>query len=319
MSDFEIRQILNLAYQRSGLITAADKQLILDEKEQIIKKTGILEILSFNSNLNDIGGLDNLKRYLNNKSHIFNNLGEARRFGIDIPKGLLIVGMPGCGKSLTAKATASQFNVPLLRLDVGKLMGKYVGESENNMRRAIKTAEAVSPCVLWIDELEKAFSGLSGQSGSNDVTTRLFGQFLTWLQEKESSVYVVATSNDISALPPEFLRKGRFDELFLVDLPSAEERRRIFEIHLKKRGKLGEQVDVLKLLKDTEGYSGADIESLVKETVEIAFVSDDKTVTTEKLTAVIKTTKSISITLKDKISQLKSIYDKYDFQKASIG
>lgn len=319
LSDFEIRQILNLAYQRSGLITAADKQLILDEKEQIIKKTGILEILSFNSNLNDIGGLDNLKRYLNNKSHIFNNLGEARRFGIDIPKGLLIVGMPGCGKSLTAKATASQFNVPLLRLDVGKLMGKYVGESENNMRRAIKTAEAVSPCVLWIDELEKAFSGLSGQSGSNDVTTRLFGQFLTWLQEKESSVYVVATSNDISALPPEFLRKGRFDELFLVDLPSAEERRRIFEIHLKKRGKLGEQVDVLKLLKDTEGYSGADIESLVKETVEIAFVSDDKTVTTEKLTAVIKTTKSISITLKDKISQLKSIYDKYDFQKASIG
>ena len=319
LSDFEIRQILNLAYQRSGLITAADKQLILDEKEQIIKKTGILEILSFNSNLNDIGGLDNLKRYLHNKSHIFNNLGEARRFGIDIPKGLLIVGMPGCGKSLTAKATASQFNVPLLRLDVGKLMGKYVGESENNMRRAIKTAEAVSPCVLWIDELEKAFSGLSGQSGSNDVTTRLFGQFLTWLQEKESSVYVVATSNDISALPPEFLRKGRFDELFLVDLPSAEERRRIFEIHLKKRGKLGEQVDVLKLLKDTEGYSGADIESLVKETVEIAFVSDDKTVTTEKLTAVIKTTKSISITLKDKISQLKSIYDKYDFQKASIG
>jgi SpoVK/Ycf46/Vps4 family AAA+-type ATPase len=317
LSDFEIRQILNLAYQRSGLIAATDKKLILEEKEQIIKKTGILEILSFDSTLSDVGGLNNLKKYLKDKSYIFTHLGEARRFGIDLPKGILIVGMPGCGKSLTAKATASQFNVPLLRLDVGKLMGKYVGESENNMRRAIKTAEAVSPCVLWIDELEKAFSGLGGNSGGSDVTTRLFGQFLTWLQEKESSVYVVATSNDISALPPEFLRKGRFDELFIVDLPTPEERRRIFEIHLKKRGKLGEHVDVLKLLKDTEGYSGADIESLVKETVETAFISDDKTVTTEKLKEAIKTTKSISVTLKDKISQLKTIYEKYDFQKAS--
>jgi AAA+ superfamily predicted ATPase len=317
LSDFEIRQILNLAYQRSGMIDAGDKELILKEKEQIIKKSGILEILSFNSSLDDVGGLDNLKKYLENKSRVFNNLGEARRFGIDPPKGILIVGMPGCGKSLTAKATASKFNVPLLRLDVGKLMGKYVGESENNLRRAIKTAEAVAPCVLWIDELEKAFAGLGGQGGGSDVTTRLFGQFLTWLQEKESSVYVVATSNDISALPPEFLRKGRFDELFLVELPTAEERRRIFDIHLRKRGKLTAQVDVLKLLKDTEGYSGADIESLVKETVEAAFISDDKSVTTEKLKKAIETTKSISITLKDKIDKLKSAYEKYDFQKAN--
>lgn len=317
LSDFEIRQILNLAYQRSGLIAATDKELILEEKKQIIKKTGILEILSCDSTLDDVGGLDNLKKYLRNKSYIFTHLGEARQFGVDLPKGILIVGMPGCGKSLTAKATASQFNVPLLRLDVGMLMGKYVGESENNMRRAIKTAEAVSPCVLWIDELEKAFSGLGGHGGSSDVTTRLVGHFLTWLQEKESSVYVVATSNDISALPPEFLRKGRFDELFIVDLPSPEERRSIFEIHLKKRGKLSDQVDVLKLLKNTDGYSGADIESLVKETVETAFISDDKCVTTEKLMSAIATTKPISVTLKDKIAQLKTIYEKYDFQKAS--
>jgi SpoVK/Ycf46/Vps4 family AAA+-type ATPase len=147
----------------------------------------------------------------------------------------------------------------------------------------------------------------------------LFGQFLTWLQEKESSVYVVATSNDISALPPEFLRKGRFDELFLVDLPNAEERRRIFDIHLRKRGKLTDQVDVLKLLKDTEGYSGADIESLVKETVEAAFISEDKSVTTEKLKKAIETTKSISITLKEKIDFLKKTYEKFDFQKANNG
>lgn len=317
LSDFEIRQILNLAYQRSGLISATDKELILQEKEQIIKKSGLLEILPFDFNLHDVGGLNNLKRYLFDKSQVFNHLGEARRFGVDLPKGILIVGMPGCGKSLTAKATASQFNVPLLRLDVGKLMGKYVGESENNLRRAIKTAEAVAPCVLWIDELEKAFAGLGGQGGGSDVTTRLFGQFLTWLQEKESPVYVVATSNDISALPPEFLRKGRFDELFVVNLPSAEERRRIFEIHLRKRGKLGDQVDVLKLLKDTEGYCGADIEAVVKYTVENAFLSNDRTVTTEKLKAAIKKTKSISVTLKDKIAQLAEVHKKYDFQEAT--
>jgi ATP-dependent 26S proteasome regulatory subunit len=319
LSDFEIRQILNLAYQQSGTIDAKDKNLILEEKEQIIKKSGILEILQVNSRMDDVGGLVNLKKYLHNKASIFNNLGEARRFGIDLPKGILIVGMPGCGKSLTAKATAAQFNVPLLRLDIGKLMGKYVGESEGNLRRAIKTAEAIAPCVLWIDELEKAFAGIGGQGGGSDVTTRLFGQFLTWLQEKESSVYVVATSNDISQLPPEFLRKGRFDELFLVELPDAEERRKIFEIHLRKRGKLTKDIDVLRLLKETEGYSGADIESLVKETIETAFVSSDKSVTTDKLVKTIKATKSISVTLKEKIESLKKSHEKYDFKKANEG
>ncbi|GMO37535.1 MAG: AAA family ATPase [Termitinemataceae bacterium] len=317
LSDFEIRQILNLAYQKSGMITRDDKELILKEKEQIIKKSGILEILSFNSNMNDVGGLHNLKKYLHDKAQIFNNLGEARKFGIDLPKGILIVGMPGCGKSLTAKATASEFKAPLLRLDIGKLMGKYVGESENNLRKAIKTAEAVAPCVLWIDELEKAFAGVGGTGGGSDITTRLFGQFLTWLQEKESSVYVVATSNDISILPPEFLRKGRFDELFLVELPDPEERRKIFDIHLKKRGKLTNEVDVIQLLKDTDGYSGADIEAVVKETVEAAFISTDRTVTTEKLLKTIKVAKSISETLKDKIDELKKKYEKYDFKNAN--
>ena len=319
LSDFEIRQIMNLAYQRSGMIDVTDKELILQEKEQIIKKSGILEIVPFNLNLNDIGGLDSLKKYLENKAKVFNNLDEARKFGIDLPKGILMVGMPGCGKSLTAKATASTFGVPLLHLDVGKLMGKYVGESENNLRRAIKTAEAIAPCVLWIDELEKAFAGLGGQGGGSDVTTRLFGQFLTWLQEKESSVYVVATSNDISTLPPEFLRKGRFDEIFFVELPTPEERRSIFETHLRKRGKLTDKVDVLKLLKDTEGYSGADIEAVVKETIEAAFISkDDRAVTTEKIKDVIKNTKPISVTMKEKLDELEIIYKKYKFKPASL-
>jgi len=317
LSEFEICQILNLAYQQSGIIDAHGKELILKEKEQVIKKSGIVEIVPCNSNMDDVGGLVNLKKYLRGKSGIFNNLGKAQEFGIDLPKGILIVGMPGCGKSLTAKATAREFNVPLLRLDIGKLMGKYVGESENNLRKAIRITEAVAPCVLWIDELEKAFAGVGGHGGGSDITTRLFGQFLTWLNEKESSVYVVATSNDISTLPPEFLRRGRFDELFRVDLPDAEERRKIFEIHLKKRGKLTPAVDVLKLLKKTDGYSGADIEAVVKETVEAAFMSSDKSVTTEKLLDAIGITKSITDTLGEKIKSLEKSYDKYNFKPAN--
>jgi len=318
LSDFEIRQILNLAYQESGTLDRSGKALILKEKEQIIKKSGLLEIIHFEANLGSIGGLAKLKEYLTAKAQIFNNLGEAKKFGIDLPKGLLIVGMPGCGKSLTAKATANLFEVPLLRLDIGKLMGKYVGESEENLRKAIKTAEAVSPCVLWIDELEKAFAGVGGTGGGSDITTRLLGNFLTWLQEKESSVYVLATSNDVSKLPPEFLRKGRFDELFLVELPSAEERRSIFEIHLKKRGKFDSvAIDTIKLLIETEGFSGADIEAVVKETIEAAFILHDKTVTTEKILNTVKQTKSISVTLKEQIDALKKIFEKYNFKSAN--
>lgn len=319
LAELEIRQILNYAYQQSGTFDKASVKLVLKEKEQIIRKAGTLEIFTSTTEMSDIGGLEQLKQYLGNKARIFGELGKARKFGIDLPKGILIVGMPGCGKSLTAKATAAMFKVPLLRLDIGKLMGKYVGESEHNLSRAIKTAEAVAPCVLWIDELEKAFAGIGGTGGGSDITTRLFGQFLTWLQEKENSVYVVATANDISKLPPEFLRKGRFDELFLVELPDDEERREIFKLHLKKRNQLTPQVDILKLLKSTEGYNGADIENVVKETIECVYFSDDKTVTTEKLLATIKNTKSFSDTLKEKVNKLRDIYKQYSFKNANKG
>ncbi len=228
----------------------------------------------------------------------------------------MIVGMPGCGKSLTAKATANLFNVPLLRLDVGKLLGKYVGESEDNMRRAINIAEAISPCILWVDEIEKAFSGV-GESGGHEVTTRLFGYFLTWMQEKTSSVFVVATSNDISKLPPEFLRKGRFDEIFFVDFPNDEERRGIIELHLKKRGKLNKDIDSIKLLKETKGYSGADIEAVIKDTIEKSFINDKKIITTEDIISKIKDTKPMSESLKDKIDKLKEALKTIDVKKAS--
>lgn len=233
LNEFQIKQILNLAYQDGGVLDFDDKQLILSQKEQLIKKAGLLEMIPVHETIDDIGGLENLKEWLYKKECIFNQLDKATKFGVDIPKGIMIVGMPGCGKSLAAKATAKLFEIPLVRLDVGRLLGKYIGESEENMRKALRLSEAISPCVLWIDEIEKAFSGVGGSGGGSDVTTRLFGQFLTWMQEKENTVFIVATANNISRIPPEFLRKGRFDELFYVDFPNDEERRKIIEIHLK--------------------------------------------------------------------------------------
>ena len=315
LNEFQIRQILNLAYQNGGTINSEKKQLIINEKKQFIKKSGMLELVNFNETLEDIGGLENLKEWLIRKSKIFADLDKAIRFGVSVPKGIMIVGMPGCGKSLTAKATARLFNIPLVRLDVGRLLGKYVGESEDNMRRALSIAEAISPCVLWIDEIEKAFSGV-GTSGS-DVTTRLFGQFLTWMQEKDNSVFIVATANDISGLPPEFLRKGRFDEIFFVDLPNPDERRKIIEIHLKKRRKWNRKIDSIALIKSTEGFNGADIEAVVKDAIELAFIEKREVITTDDLLEIISDTKSISVTLKDKIARIKESVANLDMKLAS--
>lgn len=317
LNEFQIKQILNLAYQDGGYIDKDDKQLILKEKEQFIKKSGMLEIINYNETIDDIGGLENLKDWLRRKAEIFSNLDKAIKFGVDVPKGIMIIGMPGCGKSLTAKATASLFEIPLVRLDVGRLLGKYIGESEGNMRRALELSEAISPCVLWIDEIEKAFAGIGSSGGSHEVTTRLFGQFLTWMQEKENTVFIVATANDISKMPPEFLRKGRFDELFFVDLPNGEERRRIIDIHLKKRKKWNSEINSIALIKETEGFNGADLEAVVKDTIEIAFIDKREAITTEDLLEVIKDTKSISKTLGDKINEIKDVIKKIDIVPAS--
>lgn len=317
LNEFQIKQILNLAYQDGGCIDRDDKQLILREKEQFIKKAGMLELVNFNERVEDIGGLEELKTWLRQKAKIFTNLDKAIKYGVDVPKGMLIIGMPGCGKSLTAKATASLFEIPLVRLDVGRLLGKYVGESEANMRKALKLSEAISPCVLWIDEVEKAFAGCGDDSSGNSVTTRLFGQFLTWMQEKENTVFIVATANDISKMPPEFLRKGRFDELFFVELPNEEERRRILEIHLKKRHKWNKKIDTIALIGKTQGYNGADLEAVVKETIEKAFIEDKPYITTEDLIETIKDTKSISHTLKDKIDAINKYIENIDIRRAS--
>ena len=317
LNEFQIQQILNLAYRDGGDIKIDDKRLIITEKQQLVKKSGMLEIVDFREKIDDIGGLNNLKQWLRRKAKIFKDLDRAIKFGVDVPKGILIVGMPGCGKSLTAKATANLFELPLVRLDVGRLLGKYVGESENNMRKALKLAEAISPCVLWIDELEKAFAGVGSSIGGNEVTTRLFGQFLTWMQEKESSVFIVATANNIAKMPPEFMRKGRFDELFFVDLPDPDERRSILRIHLEKRGKWNSEIDTIALTKKTDGYSGVDLEAVVKNAIEEAFINDISEITINDLLNSVKRTKSISVTLKDKIKELREEIQKYDFMEAN--
>ena len=231
---------------------------------------------------------------------------------------VLIAGVPGCGKSLNAKASAKLFGVPLLKLDMGRLMGKYVGESEQNMRQAIKLAEAIAPCVLWVDELEKAFAGIGGSGGGAEVTTRLFGQFLTWMQEKKSAVFVVATANDIMKLPPELMRKGRFDEIFYVKMPEEMEREKIFEIHIKKRRPEDYvAIAVRDLAKKTEGYSGADIEGVVKDAIESAFVNKKSKITTEDIEEAISKTHSLREIMGDSISKLEKEYQERKFKSAS--
>jgi SpoVK/Ycf46/Vps4 family AAA+-type ATPase len=323
LNEFQIKQILNLAYQDGGCIDLDDKQLILRQKEQLIKKAGLLEMIPVHESIEDIGGLENLKEWLYNKEVVFNQLDKAMKFGVDIPKGIMIVGMPGCGKSLAAKATAKLFEIPLVRLDVGRLLGKYIGESEENMRRALQLSEAISPCVLWIDEIEKAFSGVGGAGGGSDVTTRLFGQFLTWMQEKENTVFIVATANDISKIPPEFLRKGRFDELFYVDFPNKEERRKILEIHLKKRNKWHKDLDLISVVQKTEGYNGADLEAIVKDAIENCFIGymcdPDKTdkLTTKDLMRAQSRIKSISDTLQKRVKEIREAVKDMDLKPAS--
>lgn len=319
LSESEIQNILALSVSDDGDITRSDLSLIFEQKQQVIQKSGILEMIPLKESLADIGGLESLKKWLQRKAKIFKHIDQAEVFGVDVPKGVLIAGMPGCGKSLNAKAAAKLFGVPLLRMDMGRLMGKYVGESEANMRKAIALAEAISPCVLWIDELEKAFAGVGGEGGGADVTTRLFGTFLTWLQEKDSMAFVVATANDIAKMPPELLRKGRFDEIFYVGLPKPIERKKIFEIHIRKRrpSDLG-QIDLDKLSAKTEGYSGADIEGVVRDSVEEAFSKDQDKLTTEGILQAIQNTHSLSEIMKESLDKMNKLYQERKFKNASV-
>lgn len=318
LTEFEINNLLALAYSDDGELTKSDLQLIFEQKQQMIKKAGILEMIPLKETMEDVGGLEKLKSWFKQKAIVFKNMEDAKKYGVDVPKGVLIAGVPGCGKSLNAKAVAHLFEVPLLRLDMGRLMGKYVGESEGNLRMAIALAEAIAPCVLWVDELEKAFAGIGSDGGGAEVTTRLFGNFLTWMQEKNSPVFVVATANDISKLPAELLRKGRFDEIFYVGLPNSTEREKILRIHIRKRRPDDlKQINLSRLTSETNGFSGADIEGAVKDAVESAFAGHKNTVTTEDILTAIRNTHSLSEIMKDSLDQMAKEYEKRKIKNAS--
>lgn len=304
MTDMEADLAFRLAKQKKGLASPGAAQIVANEKEQIIKKSGILDYFQVNQELDKtVGGLEKLKDWLKQRSKAFES--KAQQFGLKEPKGILLLGVPGCGKSLTAKCIASLWKQPLLRLDVGKVFQAEVGASENNIRRAIATAEAVAPCVLWIDEIEK---GLNTGGGEKDggTNSRVFSTILTWMQEKIKPVFVVATANDISQLPPEFLRKGRFDEIFFVDLPNPEERENIFKIHLEKNGQTGTW-DFSELAEKSKFFNGAEIEEVVKEAMFLAYIEDSNTPLLE-ITHIIKAIEPIvplAQTMKKRIDGLR--------------
>jgi SpoVK/Ycf46/Vps4 family AAA+-type ATPase len=259
-----------------------DSSIIRREKALIVKKTGLLEVVEAVDSLDDVGGLENLKEYLNMRKDTFTK--EAKEFGVSALKGILLAGVSGCGKSLIAKAIASAFKRPLLRLDMGKIFGKYVGESEGNMNSCLDLASAVSPSVLWIDELEKSMAGnnANAQEG-HETTRRVFQLLLTWLQEKKSDVLLVATANSIASLPPELLRAGRIDSTWWVDLPDAVQREEILKIHIKKAKRDPSKYDLKEVVTKTEGFSGAELEVLIKESLVVAFGHKHKDVTVEDI------------------------------------
>jgi SpoVK/Ycf46/Vps4 family AAA+-type ATPase len=275
-----IRRVLTRAIASHGEIQPEDVELVLEEKRQSIRQTQILEFYPTTEKISDIGGLDNLKDWLLRRGGAFTE--RARQYGLPHPRGLLLVGIQGTGKSLTAKAIAHHWHLPLLRLDVGRLFGGLVGESESRTRQMIQLAEALAPCILWIDEIDKAFSGIDSK-GDAGTTSRVFGTFINWLAEKRSPVFVVATANNIQSLPPEMLRKGRFDEIFFVGLPSQEERKAIFELHLSRlRPHNLKSYDLERLAYETPDFSGAEIEQTLIEAMHIGF-SQNRDFTTDDI------------------------------------
>ncbi len=291
-----------------------DIALVMEEKRQAIRKSTLLEYVAPTSGFDDIGGLDQLKQWMRRRSGAWTE--SARAFGLPFPRGALITGVPGCGKSLTARCTSALWGLPLLRLDIGRVFAGLVGSSEQNMRSAIRTAEALAPCILWIDEIEKGF-GQGGRQGLDGGTSsRVFGSFLTWMQEKEQPVFVIATANDISVLPPEFLRKGRFDEIFFVDLPTPRERAEVFEIHLRSYLRSREaSLDFpltgetfVRLASAANEFSGAEIEQAVVAAMFVAYEAGRPVRVTDVETA-LRHTVPLAVTQAEQVQMLRAWAD----------
>ncbi|HEV2328753.1 MAG TPA: AAA family ATPase [Verrucomicrobiae bacterium] len=285
-------------------LSAEDVHEVFAEKQQIIRKSGLLEYYATDENFAHVGGLTILKDWLARRAVAFSN--EAREFGLPFPKGILMLGVQGCGKSLCAKSVSNLWQLPLLRFDMGRMFGSLVGSSEENVRRAIAVAESVAPAILWVDEIDKAFAGSQG-SGATDggTTARVFGTFLTWLSEKTAPVFVVATANDISQLPPELLRKGRLDEIFFVDLPAPNERKEIFKIHIAKRKRDPSKFDLDALANASAEFSGAEIEEAVNSALYDAFYAKSD-LATENIRTSLSQTVPLAKTMDEQISRLRS-------------
>ena len=283
-------------------LTGDDVPQVLEEKRQLVRKNGLLEYYEAGENLRDVGGLAQLKEWLQKRALAFTD--EAREFGLAPPKGILLIGVQGCGKSLCAKAISNLWQVPLLRFDIGRMFGSFVGSSEENMRRAIQVAESVAPAILWVDEIDKAFSNASGSSGDSGTSARVFGTFLTWLSEKTAPVFIVATANDISSLPPELLRKGRLDEIFFVDLPQVNEREEIFGIHLTRRGRDPRKFRINELAAASDGFSGAEIEETLNSALYEAFYSR-KDLSADHLLEALRQTVPLSRTMHEAIAEIR--------------
>ena len=305
----EAENAFALSMVTDGKLDINSVEHVLQEKQQIIKKSGLLEYIPHEPDMKDVGGLENIKRWLNKRNNSW--LESALEYGLPAPKGVLLTGVPGCGKSLIAKAISSLWRLPLLKLDMGKIFSGLVGSSEENMRKAIETAEAISPSILWIDEIEKGLGG-TNSNGDSGTSTRIFGTLVTWMQEKSKPVFVVATANNIQALPPELLRKGRFDEIFFVDLPTRKEREEIFRIHIEKR-LTSEQVKgdfeitgelLAELASISEGFIGAEIEQAVIAGLFEAY-HEQRSLKKEDIMKAIKQTVPLSVTQAEQIRALR--------------
>ena len=276
--------------------------MMIEEKSQIIRKSGLLEYQEASQSLDDIGGLTTLKHWLRRRDRAFSQ--AARDFGLPEPKGLLLLGVQGCGKSLTAKAIASAWSLPLIRLDMGRIYSGLVGSSEENLRRAIRVTESLAPVVLWVDEIEKGLAGVGGTTGDGGVSARVFGTLLTWLQEKTAPVFVVATANRVDLLPPEMLRKGRFDDIFFVDLPTERERRDILSIVLRRRGRAPENFQLDALAQQTPSFSGAELEQAVVAAMYDAF-ADGAELNDAYLLAAVKQSVPLAVTMAHEVERLR--------------
>ncbi len=301
----QARRVVSRAVLDDGVLDAADLAHVLDAKRERIEQSGVLEYFDVDHDLPELGGLANLKSWLTRFRAGFGP--RAKQLGLRPPRGVMLVGVQGCGKSLAAKTIARAWELPLLRLDPGRLMDKYIGESEKNLRRALETAEAVAPVVLWIDEVEKAFAGSTSAESDAGLGRRIFGTFLTWLQEKKETVFVAATANDLSATPPELLRKGRFDEIFFIDLPNEAERRQIFSIHLALRKQDPAAFDLDALARAADGFSGAEIEQAVVAALYGLLAEGEAALTTERLLAELAATVPLSRSRREYVAELREL------------